>query len=76
LRRGYSFTDGIDPCAARSSAGCSSSLRQEPNQFIQLQNVLGSHDALNEYIQHIGSGIFAVQGGVARGGHWGDGLFT
>jgi hypothetical protein len=49
---------------------------KNPNQFIQLQNKLGSHDALNEYIQHIGSGIFAVQGGVARGGHWGDGLFT
>jgi deferrochelatase/peroxidase EfeB len=49
---------------------------KNPGQFITLQNKLGSHDALNEYIQHIGSGIFAVQGGLARGGHWGDRLFT
>jgi deferrochelatase/peroxidase EfeB len=41
-----------------------------------LQKRLGAQDALNEYVQHIGSGIFAVPGGVPRGGHWGDGLFT
>ena len=50
---------------------------KNPDQFITLQ-----HEARvattrsNEYIQHIGSGIFAVQGGLARGDHWGDGLFT
>jgi deferrochelatase/peroxidase EfeB len=77
LRRGYSFTDGIDPVRGTLLGGLFFiAFAKDPNQFIALQNKLGSHDALNEYIQHIGSGIFAVQGGVGRGGHWGDGLFT
>ncbi len=49
---------------------------KQPQQFITLQQKLGTSDALNEYIQHIGSGLFAVQGGLRRGQHWGDGLFT
>jgi deferrochelatase/peroxidase EfeB len=77
LRRGYSFTDGIDPVRGTLLGGLFFiAFAKNPDQFIALQNKLGSHDALNEYIQHIGSGVFAVQGGLARGGHWGDGLFT
>jgi deferrochelatase/peroxidase EfeB len=77
LRRGYSFTDGIDPVRGTLLGGLFFiAFAKSPIQFIDLQNKLGSHDALNEYIQHIGSGIFAVPGGLARGGHWGDGLFT
>jgi deferrochelatase/peroxidase EfeB len=77
LRRGYSFTDGIDPVRGTLLGGLFFiAFAKNPDQFVTLQNKLGSHDALNEYIQHIGSGIFAVQGGLARGGHWGDGLFT
>jgi deferrochelatase/peroxidase EfeB len=77
LRRGYSFTDGIDPVRGTLLGGLFFiAFVKNPDQFITLQNKLGSHDALNEYIEHIGSGIFAVQGGLARGGHWGDGLFT
>ncbi len=77
LRRGYSFTDGIDPVRGTLLGGLFFiAFAQNPNQFIQLQNKLGAQDALNEYIQHIGSGIFAVPGGLTRGGHWGDGLFT
>jgi deferrochelatase/peroxidase EfeB len=77
LRRGYSFTDGIDPVRGTLLGGLFFiAFAQNPNQFIQLQKRLGAQDALNEYVQHIGSGIFAVPGGVPRGGHWGDGLFT
>ena len=77
LRRGYSFTDGIDPLRGTLLGGLFFiAFARDPNQFIRLQNKLGAQDALNEYIQHIGSGIFAVPGGLARGGHWGDGLFT
>ena len=32
-------------------------------------------DALNEYIQHVGSGVFAVPPGVSENGFWGDTLF-
>jgi deferrochelatase/peroxidase EfeB len=77
LRRGYSFTDGIDPVRGTLLGGLFFiAFAKDPDQFTALQNKLGAHDALNEYIQHIGSGIFAVPGGVARGGHWGDGLFS
>jgi deferrochelatase/peroxidase EfeB len=77
LRRGYSFTDGIDPVRGTLLGGLFFiAFAKDPKQFVTLQNKLGTHDALNEYIQHIGSGIFAVPGGLARGGHWGDGLFT
>jgi deferrochelatase/peroxidase EfeB len=77
LRRGYSFTDGIDPVRGTLLGGLFFiAFAKDPIQFVTLQNELGTHDALNEYIQHIGSGIFAVPGGLARGGNWGDGLFT
>ena len=77
LRRGYSFTDGIDPVRGTLLGGLFFiAFARNPHQFIQLQTKLGERDALNEYIQHIGSGIFAVPGGLARGGHWGDGLFA
>ena len=77
LRRGYSFTDGIDPVRGTLLGGLFFiAFAKNPGQFIALQQKLGSSDALNEYIQHIGSGIFAVQGGVSHGGRWGDGLFT
>jgi deferrochelatase/peroxidase EfeB len=77
LRRGYSFTDGIDPVRGTLLGGLFFiAYMKDPAQFVQLQTKLGTHDALNEYIQHIGSALFAVPGGLTRGDHWGDGLFT
>ncbi|HVX21827.1 MAG TPA: iron uptake transporter deferrochelatase/peroxidase subunit [Acidimicrobiales bacterium] len=77
LRRGYSFTDGIDPVRGTLMGGLFFiAFAKRPQQFIALQQKLGTGDALNEYIQHIGSGLFAVQGGLRRGQHWGDGLFA
>ncbi len=77
LRRGYSFTDGMDPVRGTLLGGLFFiAFMKRPDQFIQLQQRLGTSDALNEYIQHIGSGIFAVPAGLGRGEHWGDGLFT
>jgi deferrochelatase/peroxidase EfeB len=48
---------------------------QHPAQFIQLQRSLAG-DALNEYIHHTGSAVFAVPPGLRPGQHWGDVLFT
>ncbi len=77
LRRGYSFTDGIDPVLGTLLGGLFFiAYMKDPNQFIKLQQKLGAHDALNEYIRHIGSGIFAVPPGLRRGQHWGDGLLA
>ena len=49
--------------------------RAIPN-FIRLQNQLGAHDLLNEYIRHIGSAIFAVPPAPKQGHYAGQGLFS
>ena len=78
LRRGYSFTDGID--AALGPARRRPLLHRLPARpgapFVALQRRLGANDALNEYIQHIGAGVFGVPPGVRRGGYVGEGLFA
>jgi deferrochelatase/peroxidase EfeB len=78
LRRGYSFTDGIDPETGDLEAGLFFiSFQSDPAAFVTLQRKLGAHDALNEYIQHRASGLFACPPGVnGDGDYWGSGLFT
>jgi deferrochelatase/peroxidase EfeB len=76
LRRGYSFTDGIDPQAGTLLGGLFFiAFMKSPRQFIQLQQALAA-DALNEYVQHVGSAVFACPPGLRPGQHWGDGLFA
>jgi len=76
LRRGYSFTDGIDPQAGTLLGGLFFiGFMQNPSQFVKLQTSLAG-DALNEYIHHTGSAVFAVPPGVRPGQYWGDTLFT
>jgi deferrochelatase/peroxidase EfeB len=76
LRRGYSFTDGIDPQAGTLLGGLFFvAYMKNPGQFIQIQRALAA-DALNEYIQHTGSAVFACPPGLHPGQHWGDRLFT
>jgi deferrochelatase/peroxidase EfeB len=77
LRRGYSFTDGIDPVRGTLFGGLFFiAFMKDPNQFVKLQQKLGTYDALNEYISHIGSAVFAIPPGLRRGQHWGDGLLA
>ena len=77
LRRGYSFTDGIDTRTGTLDAGLFFiSFQKDPAQFVTLQRKLGKHDALNEYIRHVGSALFACPQGVANAsGYWGRPLF-
>jgi deferrochelatase/peroxidase EfeB len=79
LRRGYSYTDGIDPAAGQLDAGLFFiAYQQDPRrQFIPLQRMLATSDALNEYITHTSSAVFACPPGVpdARG-YWGQALFS
>jgi len=76
LRRGYSFTDGIDPQAGTLLGGLFFiAFMKNPGQFIRLQRSLAA-DALNEYIHHTGSAVFACPPGLRPGQHWGDTLFT
>ncbi len=77
LRRGYSFTDGVDESLGELEAGLFFiSFQRNPEQFVAIQRRLGSMDALNEYIKHVGSALFAVPPGAAPGGYVGEGLFS
>jgi deferrochelatase/peroxidase EfeB len=76
LRRGYSYTDGIDPEAGTLVGGLFFiAFMKNPGQFVRLQQSLAA-DALNEYIQHVGSAVFACPPGLRRGQHWGDDLLA
>jgi len=76
LRRGYSFTDGVDESLGELEAGlffiCFQ--RNPERQFVAIQRRLGSSDALNEYIKHVGSAVFAVPPGARPGGYVGETL--
>jgi deferrochelatase/peroxidase EfeB len=78
LRRGYSFTDGVDESLGELEAGlffiCFQ--RDPAKQFVPIQERLGRVDALNEYIKHVGSALFAVPPGAKPGGYVGEGLFN
>ena len=43
-------------------------------QFVPIQRRLGANDALNEYIRHTGSAVFAIPPGASPGGYVGQGL--
>jgi deferrochelatase/peroxidase EfeB len=78
LRRGYSFTDGFDDELGQLDAGLFFiAYQRDPHgQFVELQRRLGAGDALNEYIKHTSSAVFAVPPGVRGRGDWlGRGLF-
>jgi deferrochelatase/peroxidase EfeB len=71
LRRGYSFTDGTDGLG-RLDAGLFflAYQRDMRDGFIPVQKRLSSSDALNEYIQHVGSAVFAIPPGVRDTDDW------
>ena len=79
LRRGYHFTDGADPLTGQIDAGLFFLAYQKDvrKQFIPIQKRLSGSDALNEYIRHTSSGIFAVPPGLRGPGDWyGQALFS
>ena len=78
LRRGYSFTDGTDGLG-RLDAGLFflAYQRDVRKGFIPVQTSLARADVLNEYIQHVGSALFAVPPGVRdKDDWWGRALFS
>ncbi|WP_305862466.1 iron uptake transporter deferrochelatase/peroxidase subunit [Helicobacter cholecystus] len=67
LRRSFSFASGIDSRTGQFDAGLLFiAFQKDPMQFITIQNALGNIDKMNEYITHIGSGLFACFGGVSK----------
>lgn len=75
-RRSYSYSDGIDETTGQFDSGLLFlAFQKDPNAFITIQNSLGTEDKMNEYITHVGSGLFACFGGVKEGEYIGQKLF-
>ena len=77
LRRGYSFADGSDPVTNQLDAGLFFiAYQRDPRRgFIPVQEHLRT-DALNEYIRHTGSAMFAIPPGIGPRGFVGETLFA
>ncbi len=77
LRRSYNYTDGMDLETGELDAGlffiC---FQRDPrSQFVPMQRRLAANDALNEYITHTSSAVFACPPGAREGGYVGESLF-
>lgn len=78
LRRGYNFVDGSDQLGRLSAGLFFICYQRDPReQFVRIQQSLAglTHDLLNEYIVHTGSGVFACPPGLGHEGYWGQPLF-
>jgi len=68
LRRGYNFTDGNDSLGRLDAGLFFLAFVTDPRtHYIPMQNQLSKSDGLMEYLEHTGSGLFAVPPGVAAG---------
>lgn len=76
LRRGYNFVDGNDSLGRLDAGLFFISYQRSPAQFIGIQMNLAKNDLMNEYIRHVGSGLFAVPPGARQGSYVGAGLFA
>ncbi|MBN9178647.1 MAG: deferrochelatase/peroxidase EfeB [Microbacterium sp.] len=75
LRRGYNYVDGNTGLGRLDAGLFFLSYQRSPAQFVGLQKAL-STDLMNEYLTHIGSGLWAVPPGAAAGSYVGAGLFV
>ena len=76
LRRGYNFVDGNDDLGRLNAGLFFISFQRDPReQFVPVQLSLARNDAMNEYVRHVGSGIFAVPPGATADRPIGAGLF-
>ncbi len=76
LRRGYNFVNGTDGLGQLAAGLFFISYQRSPDQFVRIQrNLAGpTNDALNEYLVHRSSGLFACPPGVGPRGFWGETL--
>lgn len=77
LRRSFSYVGGVDAHGQFDTGLLFLSFQNNPKAFIDIQNAFGNVDKLNEYITHIGSGIFACFAGVQnKEDYLGQALFS
>ena len=75
LRRGYNYVDGNDALGKLDAGLFFLSYQRRPDDFIAVQRSL-STDAMNEYLKHLGSGLWAIPPGASEGSYVGAGLFA
>ena len=78
LRRGYNYTDGSDGLGHLDAGLFFIAFVNDPRtHYVPMQMAMAKTDTLAvEYLEHTGSGLFAVPGGVQPGGYLGSGLFS
>ncbi|HEX5201141.1 MAG TPA: iron uptake transporter deferrochelatase/peroxidase subunit [Actinoplanes sp.] len=78
LRRGYNFVDGSDGLGRLNAGLFFMAYQRDPRtHFVPIQLNLARHDAMNEYLRHVSSGLFACPPGVSGpDDFWGRALFA
>jgi deferrochelatase/peroxidase EfeB len=77
LRRSYNFVDGDDRAADFEAGLFFVAYQRDPAaQFVAIQTRLAHADAMNEYVVHTGSGVYACPPGAGRGQWLGQALFA
>ena len=68
LRRGYNYTDGNDSLGRLDAGLFFIALTRDPRTgFYPILERMTQKDALTEYLQHVGSALFAVLPGMREG---------
>lgn len=73
-RRAYSYTDKVDPRTGNVDAGLLFiSYQRDPDlQFVPMLRLMQNNDALNAYVSHIASAMFACPAGLQPGQYYGQ----
>lgn len=77
LRRAFNYSAGVLPDGSLDAGLVFLGFGNNPQrQFVAIQQRLSEHDALSDYITHVGSSIFAILPGAKRGEYLGQSLFS
>jgi deferrochelatase/peroxidase EfeB len=77
LRRGYNYVDGSNTLGRMAAGLFFVAFVTDPRtHYIPMQTRMASTDRLSEYLQHIGSGLWAVPPGTREGEYVGQALFS
>ncbi|MFC3801118.1 iron uptake transporter deferrochelatase/peroxidase subunit [Cohnella sp. GCM10012308] len=73
-RRAYSYTDKVDPRTGNVDAGLLfiSYQRDPDTQFLPMLRLMQKSDALNAYVSHVASAMFACPAGLQPGLYFGQ----
>ena len=77
LRRGYNYVDGSTTLGRLAAGLFFIAFVVDPRtHYVPMQLAMTRSDLLQEYLQHIGSGLWALPPGIAEGEYVGQALFS